>query len=73
MSGHPAHLHSRTKALTTYRVYKLDEAGKYNVSEQLEADNDSEAMMLARAMEHPFTCEVWLARRLVGRFRPFML
>jgi hypothetical protein len=59
--------------MTSYRLYKLDEAGKYNVSEQLEAADDIEAMALARATEHPFMCEVWLARRLVGRFKPFML
>ena len=59
--------------MPTYRLYKLDQAGKYNVSEQLDASDDSEAMKLARAMEHPFMCEVWLARRLVGRFTPFML
>ena len=59
--------------MTIYRLYKLDEAGKYTVGEQLEADNDSEAMKLARSMEHPFICEVWLARRLVGRFKPFLL
>jgi hypothetical protein len=59
--------------MTTYRLYKLDEAGKFNVSEQFEAADDSEAMTLARAREHPFMCEVWLARRLVGRFSPFML
>ena len=58
--------------MPTYRLYKLDEAGKFDGSEALEAADDTEAMMLARAMEHPFTCEVWLARRLVGRFRPFM-
>ena len=58
--------------MPTYRLYKLDEAGKYQVSEELDASDDSEAMMLARAMDHPFMCEVWLARRLVGRFRPFM-
>ena len=59
--------------MPTYRLYKLDEAGKYDVSEALEAGDDAEAMMLARNMAHPFLCEVWLARRLVGRFRPFML
>jgi len=58
--------------MPTYRLYKLDEAGKYDISEQLTAADDAEAMMLARAMEHPFLCELWLARRLVGRFRPFM-
>ena len=59
--------------MTSYRLYKLDEAGKYNVSEHIEAGDDSEAMKLARATGHPFMCELWLARRLVGRFSPFML
>lgn len=56
-----------------YQLYKLDEAGKFDTSQGLDAADDMEAMMLARAVEHPFMCEVWLARRLVGRFRPFML
>ena len=59
--------------MPTYRLYKLDKAGKFNVSEELNAADDAEAMLLARAMEHPYLCEVWLARRLVGRFAPFML
>lgn len=59
--------------MPTYRLYKLDKAGKYDVSEGLDAPDDMEAMRLARAKEHPFMCEVWLARRLVGRFMPFML
>jgi hypothetical protein len=59
--------------MPTYRLYKLDKAGKYDVSEELDAADDMEAMTLARAMEHPHLCEVWLARRLVGRFTPFML
>ena len=59
--------------MPTYRLYRLDEAGKFDRSEGIEAADDSQAMMLARAMEHPFICEVWLERRLVGRFRPFML
>lgn len=59
--------------MPTYRLYKLDKAGKYDVSEELNAADDAEAMVRARAMGHPFPCEVWLARRLVGRFAPFML
>ena len=59
--------------MPTYRLYRLDEAGKCDRSEGIEAADDSQAMMLARAVGHPFTCEVWLERRLVGRFRPFML
>ena len=53
--------------MPTYRLYKLDEAGKFNNSEGLEASDDVEAMRLARAADHPFACEVWLARRLIGR------
>ena len=53
--------------MPTYRLYKLDEAGKFNTSEGLNASDDGEAMKLARAVDHPFACEVWLARRLIGR------
>lgn len=55
-----------------YKLYRLDEAGKFDTSEAIDAADDSEAMKLARAIEHPYTCEVWLVRRLVGRFSPFM-
>ena len=53
--------------MPTYRLYKLDEAGKFNTSEGLQAADDTEAMTMARAVAHPFACEVWLARRLIGR------
>lgn len=53
--------------MPTYRLYKLDEAGKFNTSEGLQAEDDTAAMTLARAADHPFDCEVWLARRLIGR------
>lgn len=56
--------------MPTYRLYKLDQAGKYDTSEGLEAADDSAALVMARAVGHPFTCELWLARRLVGRFMP---
>lgn len=59
--------------MPTYRLYKLDEAGRSDTSESIEADDDYDAMRLARAKEHPFMCELWLSHRLVGRFRPFML
>jgi hypothetical protein len=58
--------------MPTYRLHKLDETGKFDSSERLDATDDAEAMKLARAIEHHNMCEVWLARRLVGRFSPFM-
>lgn len=53
--------------MPTYRLYKLDEGGKFSAAEALEAHDDDEAMKAARASGHAFACEVWLARRLIGR------
>lgn len=53
--------------MPTYRLYKLDEGGKFAAAEALEAQDDDEAMKAARASGHAFACEVWLARRLIGR------
>ena len=53
--------------MPTYRLYKLDEAGKFTAAEALDAQNDDEAMKAARSHRHAFVCEVWLARRLIGR------
>ena len=55
------------RLMPTYRLYKLDEAGKFTAAEGLEAPDDDEAMRAARAAGHAFACEVWLARRLIGR------
>lgn len=53
--------------MPTYRLYKLDAAGKFAAAEALDAPDDDEAMKTARAAGHIHTCEVWLARRLIGR------
>ena len=54
--------------MPTYRLHKLDGAGKYAApSQQVDAPNDDEAMKQARASGHAFTCDLWLGRRLVGR------
>lgn len=54
--------------MPTYRLYKLNNAGKYAApSEEMEAPDDDEAMKRARAVGHSFACDLWLGRRLVGR------
>lgn len=53
--------------MPTYRLSKLDEAGKLSTSEQFEAPDDDEAMKSARAAGYRYECQVWLARRLIGR------
>ena len=53
--------------MPTYRLYQLDQAGKYAAGEELDASDDDDIMVKARAAGHEFGCEVWLARRLIGR------
>lgn len=53
--------------MPTYRLYKLDQAGKYAAGEEMDAPDDDEAMVKAGALGHAYTCELWLGRRLVGR------
>jgi hypothetical protein len=53
--------------MPTYRLFKLDQAGKYAEREEMDAPDDYIAMDKARAVGHVFTSELWLGRRLVGR------
>jgi hypothetical protein len=54
--------------MPTYRLHKLNEAGKYGPgTEDIEAWDDYEAMDKARVWGHAYACEVWLGRRLIGR------
>ena len=54
--------------MPTYRLHKLDEAGKYGPgTEGIDASDDDDAMEKARAWGHDCACELWLGRRLVGR------
>ena len=54
--------------MPTYRLHKLNEAGKYGPgTEEIDASDDDDAMHKARASGHAFACEVWLGRRLIGR------
>ena len=53
--------------MPTYRLSKLNAAGKFSTSEPFQAPDDDEAMRSARAAGHGCECQVWLARRLIGR------
>jgi hypothetical protein len=54
--------------MPTYRLQRLDEAGKVGpASQEMDASDDYDAMDKARAAGHAFASEVWLGRRLIGR------
>ena len=54
--------------MPAYRFYRLDGAGKIEKAEWVAADDDEQAMKLARAKARAGTCRgVWDGPRLVGR------
>ena len=56
--------------MASYRLYRLDGAGKISSAEWLEAADDDEAASQARARAQNGTCEVWDRNRLVARIEP---
>lgn len=53
-----------------YRLYCLNEHGKFAMSHELEAATDSEAVKRARSMKLPMKCELWNRNRLVAELPP---
>jgi hypothetical protein len=57
-------------ALRTYRLYRLDGAGKISAAEWIEAIDDEEAHLKAQAYPDTASYELWERKRLVGRVSP---
>jgi hypothetical protein len=56
--------------LPSYRLYRLDGAGKITNAEWLEAPNDDDARSDARVLAAGTSFELWENNRLVERFHP---
>ena len=56
--------------LASYRLYRLDGAGKISSAEWLEATDDEDAARKARKRSLDGTCEVWERNRLIARIEP---
>jgi len=52
--------------MPNYSLDCLDGAGRIESAEVLDAKNDGEAIILARAMKKAVSCEVWQGNRLVA-------
>jgi hypothetical protein len=50
-----------------YRLYCLDEAGKFTNSHEIAAASDDEAMVIARGMKLKVRCELWERGRMVAK------
>jgi hypothetical protein len=53
--------------MTSYRLYCLDGAGRIDLAEWIEAEDDAKALARARDLKNgALRCEVWRGNRLVG-------
>lgn len=53
--------------LPSYRLYRLDGAGRISAAEWIEADDDADARLKAQADSPSGQYELWQRRRLVER------
>jgi len=52
--------------MSEYRLYCLDGAGKIERAEEINANGDAEAIMIAKAIKKPVKCELWERSRKVA-------
>lgn len=45
--------------MTDYRLYCIDGAGHFTKVHEIDADNDADALRLARRMKLAVRCELW--------------
>ena len=55
------------KLMAAYRVYRLDDLGKFKAVEAIEAASDQEALKIAEGLDNCPPCEVWDQARYVGK------
>ncbi len=53
--------------MADYRLYCHDASGKMQVAELIAANDDGEAMIIARSMKKTIPCEIWKGDRFVAR------
>jgi hypothetical protein len=55
--------------MTSYRLYCMDGAGRIDLADWIEAEDDAKALANARELKNgALRCEVWQGNRLVGSF-----
>lgn len=50
-----------------YRLYCLNEHGRFTRSHEINASDDADALAKARAMRLPVFCELWNRDRIVAK------
>lgn len=52
--------------MSEYRLYCLNDDGRFTKSHEIEAKGDADALAKARSMKLPVICELWNRNRLVA-------
>ena len=58
------------RTMPEYRLYCLNEHGRFAKSHEIAAGDDEQALAKARAMKLPVPCELWALERLVAKLPP---
>jgi len=53
-----------------YRLFCLNDAGRFSKSHEITADSDDQALAKAKELKLPVKCELWERERLVGELDP---
>lgn len=53
-----------------YRLYCLNDLGRFSKSQDIVADSDKQALDKARELKLPAVCELWQEGRLVATLDP---
>jgi hypothetical protein len=53
--------------MSEYRLYCLNEQGRFTTSHEISASDDADALKKARAMKLPVVCELWSGGRIVAK------
>ena len=56
--------------MSQYRLYCLNDAGRFSKSHEITAASDDGALAKARELKLPVACELWERDRLVGKLDP---
>jgi hypothetical protein len=56
--------------LTKYRLYCLNDAGKFSKALDIDAGSDEDAIEYARELKLSVKCELWERGRMVAKLEP---
>ena len=56
--------------MSEYRLYCLNDHGKFTKSHEIDASDDDDALAQAQAMKLPVLCELWARDRFVAKLPP---